>query len=65
MQCWQKETESFNPFPNDKCYRLDQTDRVCKQQFHVFFFLNGGKFVKQVENTVGKLFTTRPGEENF
>ena len=33
MQCWWKQTELFNPFPNDKCYRLNQTDRVCRQQF--------------------------------
>ena len=39
--------------------RLDQTDRVCRRQFHVFFFFNGGKFVKQVENSVGTGETAR------
>ena len=35
MQCWRKQTESFNPFSNVKCYRLDQTDRVCTRQFSI------------------------------
>ena len=37
MQCWQKKTESFNPFPKGKCYRLDQIDRVCRRHFMDFF----------------------------
>ena len=37
--------------------RLDQPDRVCRRQFHVFFY--GGKFVKQVENSVGTGETAR------
>ena len=69
MQCWRKKTKSFNPFPNDKCCRLDQTDRVCRRQFHVVFFLNGGKFVKQVENiwenTVGKGEIQKTGQKTL
>ena len=43
MQCWRKKTKSFNPFPNDKCCRLDQTDRVCGRQFHAVFFFKWRK----------------------
>ena len=38
-------------FPNDK-FRLLQTESVCRLQF--LFNVNGRKFSKWVENTVGK-----------
>ena len=53
MQCWRKKNEAFNPFPNEKCYRLDQPTEFADENF-MFFFLNGEKFVKQVKTLLGK-----------
>ena len=52
-----EKTQSFNPFPNDSTKPTEFVD----DNFIVFFFFfsNFGKFVKQVENTVGKGETAR------
>ena len=49
-----EKTLSFNPFPNDSTKPTEFAD-----DNFMLFFLNGGKFVKLVENTVGKGETAR------
>ena len=47
----QARSSSFNPFPKTN-FRLFQTERLCRRQFH--FDESGNKFSKRIENTVGK-----------